>query len=109
MASSSGFPGLGRALKAAAACGCLRWIIASGAGVEAIPISEFPPRRNCRVCNRKPAGRRVLRDRATRPVAVRLRGNPGAIRRRELGLPVGNLAAHRDDITRALNVLITGF
>jgi toxin CcdB len=33
----------------------------------------------------------------------------GAIPRRELGPAVGNLAAQQDDITRALDVLITGF
>lgn len=33
----------------------------------------------------------------------------GAIPRRELGPAVGSLAAHQDDITRALDVLITGF
>lgn len=33
----------------------------------------------------------------------------GAIPRRELGLAVGNLAPHRDEITRALDVLMTGF
>lgn len=32
-----------------------------------------------------------------------------AIPKRELGPAVGNLAAHQDDITRALDVLITGF
>lgn len=33
----------------------------------------------------------------------------GAIPKRELGLAVGSLAEHQDDITRALDVLITGF
>ncbi len=33
----------------------------------------------------------------------------GAIPRRELGPSVGSLAAQQDDITRALDVLITGF
>lgn len=33
----------------------------------------------------------------------------GAIPRRELGAAVGSLAAQQDDITRALDVLITGF
>jgi len=33
----------------------------------------------------------------------------GAIPRRELGPAVGSLAAQQDDITRALDVLITGF
>ena len=33
----------------------------------------------------------------------------GAIPRRELGPAIGSLAAHQDDITRALDVLITGF
>ena len=32
-----------------------------------------------------------------------------AIPKRELGPALGNLAAHQDDITRALDVLITGF
>jgi toxin CcdB len=32
-----------------------------------------------------------------------------AIPRRELGRPVGNLAAERDAITRALDLLFTGF
>ena len=32
-----------------------------------------------------------------------------AIPRRELGLAIGSLAAQQDDITRALDVLITGF
>lgn len=32
-----------------------------------------------------------------------------AVPRRELGRPVGNLAPHRDDITRALDLLLTGF
>lgn len=32
-----------------------------------------------------------------------------AIRRHELGPPVGNLAAERDAITRALDLLLTGF
>lgn len=32
-----------------------------------------------------------------------------AIPKRELGPSVGSLAAHQDDITRALDVLITGF
>jgi toxin CcdB len=33
----------------------------------------------------------------------------GAIPKRELGPAVGSLATHQDDITRALDVLITGF
>jgi toxin CcdB len=33
----------------------------------------------------------------------------GAIPKRELGPSVGSLATHQDDITRALDVLITGF
>lgn len=33
----------------------------------------------------------------------------GAIPRRELGPAIGSLAAQQDDITRALDVLITGF
>ncbi|MDB5413801.1 MAG: CcdB-like protein [Rubritepida sp.] len=33
----------------------------------------------------------------------------GAIPRRELGLPVGSLATHRDEIIRALDTLLTGF
>jgi toxin CcdB len=32
-----------------------------------------------------------------------------AVPRRELGRAVGNLAPHRDDITRALGLLLTGF
>jgi toxin CcdB len=32
-----------------------------------------------------------------------------AVPRRELGKPIGNLDAHRDDITRALDLLLTGF
>jgi toxin CcdB len=32
-----------------------------------------------------------------------------AVRRRDLGYPIANLAAHRDQITRALDILITGF
>ena len=32
-----------------------------------------------------------------------------AVPRRELGRPVGNLAPQRDDITRALDLLLTGF
>ncbi|NGM23160.1 plasmid maintenance protein CcdB [Roseomonas stagni] len=32
-----------------------------------------------------------------------------AVPRRDLGRPVGNLAPHRDDITRALDLLLTGF
>lgn len=33
----------------------------------------------------------------------------GAIPRRELGRPAGSLADHRDEITRALDTLLTGF
>jgi toxin CcdB len=33
----------------------------------------------------------------------------GAIPRRELGRPIGSLAAERDAITRALDLLFTGF
>ena len=33
----------------------------------------------------------------------------GAIPKRELGSPVGSLAAHQDEITRALDILMTGF
>jgi toxin CcdB len=32
-----------------------------------------------------------------------------SVRRRDLGHPVGNLAVHRDEITRALDILVTGF
>jgi len=32
-----------------------------------------------------------------------------AVPRRELGRPIANLAGHRDDITRALDMLLTGF
>lgn len=32
-----------------------------------------------------------------------------AVPRRELGRPVGNLAAQKDEITRALDMLMTGF
>jgi toxin CcdB len=32
-----------------------------------------------------------------------------SVRRRDLGHPVGGLAEHRDEIARALDVLITGF
>lgn len=32
-----------------------------------------------------------------------------AMRRRELGAPIGTLAAERDAITRALDLLLTGF
>lgn len=33
----------------------------------------------------------------------------GVIPKRELGRPVGSLAAHQDEITRALDLLMTGF
>jgi hypothetical protein len=32
-----------------------------------------------------------------------------SVARRELGRPIGTLAAHRDAITRALDVLLVGF
>ena len=32
-----------------------------------------------------------------------------SVRRRDLGHPIGNLAEHRDEIARALDILITGF
>ena len=49
--------------------------------------------------------------------AIEVEGEPhllfpqylAAVHRRELGRPAGNLATHRDDITRALDLLLTGF
>jgi toxin CcdB len=32
-----------------------------------------------------------------------------SVRRRDLGYPIGTVAAHRDQITRALDILMTGF